>query len=275
MATSVSADSNKSAAKICQGKGTVVLDQVPLVQAKKDALEAALADALSRAQLEITEAFARAVQSGEPGDSTSRFQSVARFTRSVSRGRIIDYTETFSGMIETVATGPAGETKIHAWEVRVSARVQPDIGESDPGFRLQLSLDRASYRESEPMTLKVIASRDCYVTIFNLYANDSLSVIFPNSLVQDNFVAKGDTLILPPPRSVWRIAPTLLEGHVSDHEALLTVATKEPIPFQIDGLLAKRGLCSMGDALLAINRWLVDIELNQRATELTTYTVFK
>lgn len=270
-----SADTDQLETRICQGKGTIPLDKVPLEQAKKDALEAALADALSRAQLEITESFARLVRSGKSDDSTDKFQSMALFTRSVSRGRIIDYETTFSDMVETRATGPDGETKIYTWEVHVTAHVQSDLGESDPGFRLRLSLDRTSYRETEPMTLKVVSTRDCYVTIFNLYSNDSLSVILPNSLVENNFVAKSDTLVLPPPGGGWKLAPTLLPERENDHEALLAVATKELIPFQIDGHLTKHGLYSMDDALLAINRWLVDIELDQRTTGLATYVVFK
>lgn len=262
--------------RFLEGSGIVSLGGLSLEQAKKEALEVAFSDALSRSQVEVTEAFVQTSRGAIQGNSAdAHYRNIARFVRSVTRGRIISYRILSDTIMPMFAPGETS-TSVWCYQVRIEAEVQPEFGESDPSFQLELSLNQTAFKESEPMQLKVTASRDCYVTIFNLYSTDSLAVVFPNKLVPENFLMGGSTLVLPPPESGWRLRPALLAGRSNDVEALLAIATKDSIPFPTGSDQEKISqLLSIGDALTTVNRWLADIDIGRRTVAQAVYHIYK
>ena len=159
------------------------------------------------------------------------------------------------------------------YKVDLRAHVEMDIGEPDHGFRLDVKLNKQSYLNSETMTVMISSTRDCFVTLFNLFADDSLCVIFPNQYYADNEIHGEEHIAVPPPDAGWDLPVSLNSGKVEDSEAILVVATKDDIPFLPFGGAMRNELISVGDALMAINKWLIDIPSDRRTEDMIHYKI--
>jgi hypothetical protein len=217
--------------------------------------------------------------------------------RSISTIEIDDeLVERFSQVVRTGAGGRVVEERIveagiekqggqDVYRVRVEATVQPDVGRPDPAFVASLSLNKASQvyvarssrRASDEVVATVTATQDAYLTLFSV-TQDTIQVIWPNSLVEQAFVSASDSVAFP--SQSWRARGLRLRVEVPPGrdritERLFLVATKTRIPFRrAPNVNIRDGtLRTVESSLLALNRWLVGIPLDQRATATATYDV--
>ena len=242
-------------------------------QAREEAWREALKVAAEQASLEVVAAAAMRVHEA---DGRLKHEHFARFVHTGTRARVVAIDTLFDG-VEMRTVGDNGRNEpVHRVEIR--ARVRPETGTPDPGFALELNLaDKDSsnvYRHGEPLVMELEATRECHVTVFNLYGNDSLLVVFPNELMPDNRLAAGELLRIPPPGAGWELPVGLLPGRDTDQEMLLAVATKQPVPFR-RAAGARQGLLAVEEAMLAINRWLAAIPADQRIEAMTAYTIVR
>ena len=251
---------------------------VPIVhitpeQAREEAWREALKTAAEQASLEVVAAAAMQVHEA---DGRLKHEHFARFVHTGTRARVVAVDTLFDGVEMRTVKGSGRNEPVHRVEIR--ARVQPETGTPDPGFALELNLaDKDSsyvYRHGEPLVLELEATRECYVTVFNLYGNDSLLVVFPNELLPDNRLAGGEPLRIPPSGAGWELPVGLLPGRDIDQEMLLAVATKRPVPFRRSAG-ARQGLLAVEEAMLAINRWLAAIPADQRIEAMAAYTIVR
>ncbi|NQU04845.1 MAG: DUF4384 domain-containing protein [Calditrichaeota bacterium] len=246
------------------GEGLIIMANITPEQARAEAIQGARKDALEAAGVEligITTSHIREVSGSEAYDM------FARFTRSITRGRIVSEEILFDDQ----------EKLLEVWHYRIKLRAQVamNIGEPDPTFRVDLKLNRQIYRDGEPMALTISATRDCYITIFNLYANDSLSVILPNRYQLCNHIKGRDTLMVPPPDAAWELPVELAADCKEGSEAVMIVAVRDDISFTARDASIRNGLISVSDALTAINRWLVDIPADRRTEDIEYYVIVK
>jgi len=82
-------------------------------------------------------------------------------------------------------------------------------------------------------------------------------------------------LTIPPPSAGWDLPVGLLPGKDRDNEAFLAVVMRDDVPFPTGGAEIREGLMSVGDALTAINRWLVDIPADRRTEDMAVYKIIK
>jgi len=242
-------------------------------QARAEAWREALKTAAEQASLEVVAAAALQVQESGGREKHEQF---ARFVHTGTRARVVAVDTLFDGMEMRAAPGSDRNEPVHRVEIR--ARVQPETGTPDPGFALELDLaDKEGshvYRHGEPLVVELEATRECYVTIFNLYGNDSLLVVFPNELMPDSRLKAGERLRIPPPGAGWELPVGLLPGRDRDQEMLLAVATRQPVPFRRSAGV-RQGLLAVEEAMLAINRWLATIPADQRTEAMTTYAIIR
>src|SRR3989442_946608 len=118
---------------------------------------------------------------------------------------------------------------------------------------------------AEEARLTMRCGRECYVTIFNLAANDRFSILFPNSYESVVALRSREEFAFPRPglALVMRPFPT----HQRDAEAFFVVATKQPL--NADTRLGRREDLPIGDVL----RMLSDLPLSERAELLLVYEV--
>ncbi|MBT4502615.1 MAG: DUF4384 domain-containing protein [Gemmatimonadetes bacterium] len=250
------------------GEGIAPIVHITVEKARQFAWDQALVDALSQASLEVTGATMMKIEEGgEEGDD-----QFSQFVRTATRGRIVAVDTLFDEAEQRTVAGGARRELVY--RVSMRAQVQPEMGRPDPGFQLELDLNKALFADGENLSLELTASRDCYVTLFNLYANDSLLVLLPNELLRDNQLQAGQTLSIPPRNEGWELPVGLLPGRETDREVLLAVATKSEIPFPA-ARVARQGLMSMDEALLTVNRWLAAIPSDQRTEAVAFYRIVK
>ena len=251
-----------------EGTGIVTLANITPEEARRRAFDEARINALSVAGVEVTGFTGRHIS--EIGD---RFiDNFIRMTSTQTRGLIVAVDTLFDGL----ETQPVeGGRPVMVYRARIRAQVESQIGKPDPGFTLNMSLNRETYRHNDPITIVLTATRDCRVTIFSLDEEDSLSIVFPNSELLDNRLVAGDTLMLPPAKAGWELPVTLAPGRESAAECLLAVAMKDDVSFQPSGVVIRDGLMAQGEALLAVNRWLSKVDAGKRTQTAQFYRVVK
>jgi len=115
----------------------------------------------------------------------------------------------FSQLINTTASGiilkreiihEEKKTRLEEWiyEVTVRAKVGKLLGESDPFFKLKANLNRHQYHDNDEMIINITSSKNCFVYVFNILSDESVTTLFPNKYLKNNFISKGDSLRLPP-----------------------------------------------------------------------------
>jgi hypothetical protein len=175
----------------------------------------------------------------------------------------ISKSETIS---ETVKTVPGAQV----CSVLMVVDVAPPSVESDPGFDLQLELNRSNFRQGDSLSMRLSPSAPMYIYIFNwrsAFNKENVIKIYPNDLDKDNYINK--TITIPAKHSDakysleldWE-APT---GYDKDfmNESIIVVASKKPMPWL---------------SVYDLNRFkekLLEIPLNQRRVLQRAYLLIK
>ena len=185
--------------------------RVPVVhispdEARAKAWQEALREAAEQAGVEVVAAASMRIQSAEGAD---RQDSFAQFVRTGTRARIVKVDTLFDNL--ELRQQRDGATQ-PLYRVAIKALVQSAMGEIDAGFQLELTLNSQVFHHGEPMVIELEATRDCYVTVLNLYSSDSLLVVFPNDLMPDNRLRADQTVRIPPPDAGWQMPVQLLPG---------------------------------------------------------------
>ncbi len=272
------------------GEGGAVSEQAQSVEvtyqvyAEDKAPKKARELAIDRAQAEAvrrvvgTEVQAERVSSSlDSGEE--RVERFSQVVRTGASGRVVD-----SEVLEGTTVRRGGKL---FYKVRLRVTVAPEQGQPDPSFTVDVSLnekdrvylDRGNPQESQELVASFRTSKDAYLTVFNV-TPDTMRVVWPNSRLPDTFVPADSTVEFPPPdmRRLglrWRVnAP---RGQQQVTERIVVVATKKKIPFQPvpDYEVTDGELKTAGASLESLNRWLVEIPLNQRTVTTATYTVKK
>lgn len=247
-----------------------------LKEARREAIDRARAEAVRKAIGTQVQAQRRSstIETGE--EVVSRFSQVVRTGAS---GRVVD-----SKVLKDTLRQRGGSTFQY---VRIRATVEPSTGQPDQGFTVDLRLTdddqtfvaRTPLEKSDEVIAEIEVSKDAYLTLFSVTA-DTLQVIWPNSLSKDTFVPAGTTVQFPPPDLRARglhLRVEVPKGRNQITERLVAVATKQKVPFQeVPTRQIEGGVLETTQATLqALNRWLVEIPLGQRAVQSVTYDVVR
>lgn len=98
---------------------------------------------------------------------------------------------------------------------------------------LQASLNNTFYRAGEHAFVSVEAMKDARVAIFNIMANDTAALLFPNPYEKDNRLTARKPLVFPEPSARVELTVHTLQGHAKDAEAFLVLAWEEAADIDI------------------------------------------
>ena len=161
-------------------------------------------------------------------------------------------------------------------EVKLRVKVGQQKGKSDPKFKLKSSLDREYYKHGEEMTISVTPSIDCHLNILNFSSNDSVYILFPNTLLENNFVKASEKFLLPSEehreRGI-RFRVGLLPGKEEDLEMIKILATKENIPFTALSSISTIG--TYESTAIDIIGWIMDIPRDQMTESTLQFWIYK
>lgn len=114
------------------------------------------------------------------------------------------------------------------YRISIKALVEPLYPEKGKGLVAKLSLSRTELREGEEVKIYFEANSDCYVYLFSVAADGSVTLLFPNSQNQENKVAAGKVYEFPEAESPLRLKAMFLpnfRGKSAD-EKIKLIATK-------------------------------------------------
>jgi hypothetical protein len=125
------------------------------------------------------------------------------------------------------------------YKVRLRALVEPVYPEKGHGIFVKLSLSKADLKEGDEVNIFYQANKECYVYIFSVAADGSVTLLMPNSINKDNHIKPNKAYEFPPAGSQIRLKAMFLpdfKGKVAE-ERIKIIATKKreelvPLGFQ-------------------------------------------
>ena len=259
---------------------TVVVDYSVTLQNRtpEEAQQMALNRARAEAVRKVVGTQVQAERSSATIETDDGVQSrYAQIVRTGAGGRVVAQRLLEDG----IDTRPEPDV----YRVRLEATVQPDVGRPDPGFGASLDLTdddrvfvaRSPRTRSDELIASIRVTKNAHLTLFSI-TRDTIQVLWPNAFMKDTFVPAQTKVEFP--SATWRERGVHLRADVPSGreritERLLLVATKSRVPFEpVPAAEVQDGTLTTVDAsLLALNRWLVNIPLDQRATATVTYDV--
>jgi len=136
------------------------------------------------------------------------------------------------------------------YRVKLKALVRPVYPEKGGGISIKLSLSKTELKEGEEVRLFYQANNDCYVYLFSVAADGSVTLLLPNSVQKDNFVKAEEAYEFPPHDSTLKLKARLLPNYKSAEEKIKLIATRKeegliPLGFQ-EGLFRVYDASSTG-----------------------------
>ncbi|MEP7382787.1 MAG: DUF4384 domain-containing protein [Gemmatimonadota bacterium] len=266
-----------SAAVSAQGVDSVTVEQRILMtpdlsaaEARRRAIDAALAEAVRRVAGVHVQSSALSTVSerdGAAGDGAVRggYSSVVQLE---AAARAVDYHVLDESWETRRAAGMDPQLYLR---LRLTALVERETGTPDAGFRIALSLNETRFdvrggitAESDEIIATIRSTRPAHLVLFTI-ADDSVQRLFPNDYVPGVRAVADAATELPDPE--WRarglrLRATLPAGRAARQELLMVVATRTAVALPPASL-----------TLLALQRWLVQLPLGERAIAIVPYDV--
>ena len=243
--------------------GTSSLENQTLEQARRKAEDIACREAIEHfSGVQVSSSSSYVLGESERMDVDKYSQII----NSVSAGSILEKMPISQKLVD-------GSFDI---EVKIKVKVGQQKGKADPKFKLKSSLDREYYKHGEEMTISVTPSMDCYLNILNFSSNDSVYILFPNTLLKNNFIRSGQTFLLPSEENRERgirFRVGLLPGKEEDLEMIKILATKENIPFTALSSISTIG--TYESTATDIIGWIMDIPRDKMTESTLQYWIYK
>jgi hypothetical protein len=140
---------------------------------------------------------------------------------------------------DPVIVKEAWDERGRTYRVLMRTTVEPIYPEKGGGVALKLTMSKTVLKEGEEARVFYQANRDCYVYLFSVAADGSVTVLLPNSLHRDNLARANRAYAFPPPDSGIKLQARLVPGHVGDRaeERIKIIGTRQkedllPLGFQ-------------------------------------------
>ncbi len=125
------------------------------------------------------------------------------------------------------APRPVSAGLLHAPIPEYRVRIVADVyvpRKKAPALGLRAKLSSATFRKGEQARITLNARKDAGLAIFNIMADDRVSLIFPNAHETNNVLDAGKDLVFPARDAAVALEMQTLPGHQKDAEAFLVVA---------------------------------------------------
>lgn len=125
------------------------------------------------------------------------------------------------------------------YRIKLKALVQPVHPEKGEGISIKLSLSKTALIEGDEVRVFFQSNKDCYVYIFSVATDGSVTLLLPNSINRDNLIKSDNAYEFPPAESQLKLRAMLLPdfgGKIAE-EKIKIIATKNkeelvPLGFQ-------------------------------------------
>ena len=183
------------------------------IETQKEVKERAKRDAQNKAVEQAVGAFVKA------HTLVSNYQIAEDLIYTAVRGKI--------DKIEIIKEG-WDEKDRNLYKVRLKALIEPVYPEKGQGLSVKLSLSKADLKEGDEVKIFYQANGDCYVYIFSVAADGSVTLLLPNSIDSDNSVKGGKAYQFPADGSKIKLQANFLPNYDKPiaEERIKIIATK-------------------------------------------------
>lgn len=203
----------------------------------------------------------------------NNFVNAGDFIHAISYGNVVQ-ERNIEWKTETIPNQDTTQPPLVVLRLSMQVRVLPVDDAPDPGFKISANANRMVFQNGEEIYFKIQSTKDCYITVFNLAADDSVYVLFPNTLQSEHFL-KADTLFEIPSavnrKNGYRFKVATLPGHMRNAESITVIGTKDKVPFWDN--VATDNVGTPRVAMTKLTRWLSEIPVSQRAEASFSYSV--
>ena len=199
----------------------------------------------------------------------------------ISSSALVKDFNLMADIIHTMAQGYIIKEKIDEWsaetyqdtkdsfpiityKVKLKACVA-GTGEKDPYFTLRAKLNKEIFESGEEAKLTITASRDSFLAVFNLTADDRIKIIAPTSALPQIPVKKNEAFTFPPEGFGLRL--DLIADKKRATEGFIIVATRQPVHFE--SLIGKTEEITVPEFYRAV----VSIPAREKTEEIVLYEV--
>jgi hypothetical protein len=251
----------------------LVAGDVTPAEAKRQAVERALAEAVRRVAGVRVQAAQLGVGDDRNGRVNDSFLSVVQLD---AAGRATDY-RILDEKFQTERHAALG-AQLYL-ELRALVTVVREHGAIDPGFKVSVALNDAlffdgggSIEGNDELIATITSTQDAWLTVFGV-VGDSAQLLLPNALMSDNRTIAARPAELP--AREWRdrgvhFRASLPPDEKARRELVVVVATRTPVQFTTQSV---SDAMSASFSLMDIQKWLVTIPLDQRAMAFAAYEV--
>ena len=129
---------------------------------------------------------------------------------------------------EIIASGWDAKER-NLYRIKIKALIEPVYPERGEGLSIKLSLSKTDLREGEEVKIFYQVSEDSYAYIFSIAADGSVTLLLPNSNMQDNFTKAGRAYQFPPADSLIHLKAMFLPNYkeASAEEKIKIIATRQ------------------------------------------------
>jgi len=197
-----------------------------------------------------------------------------------------DY-QLLADMVQTLSQGYITDEKIIKWEqglfqesqdkaplttykVQLSACVA-GVGEKDPYFKIDAKLNKPVFIEGDEAVITVRSSRDSYLNIFNLTADDRINLIAPSATLPIIPVKANKEFKFPP--EGFGLLMSVIKDKKRSSECFIILATKEPYDFISSPLVGEGRVRGKSMTVPEFYRNIIKIPSNAKAEEMLVYEV--
>ena len=175
------------------------------------------------------------------------------------------------------------ETKndeVYQYFLQYDFYVEPVTGKRDVEYLVDAKLKENMLNEGDELEISVTPTKDSYVYIFNLMADNNSILMFPNDYMTENKIKAKEKLIIPDPSIKQYITFIVgsLPGHSITSESVYVICTKKdiPLPEHIPRIGEELITFSKDDNnFLSLQKWLNSIPLDERIESLSMYHISK
>ena len=174
------------------------------------------------------------------------YKPVAYFVKAYTRGFIVG---------EKVEYPPPGQYQkdittpwIFEYRVKIVADVRTPAPKIKPlGLIANTDKGKAVYRNGEKMQVEIKVGRKAKIAVFNIMADDTIAMLFPNEYDKHNLCAENTSFIYPDKNSPVELIMQTLPGRKHDAEALLVVALDTECGKNFEDLFARNKALAFQD----------------------------
>lgn len=115
------------------------------------------------------------------------------------------------------------------YRVTLKARIKPVLPEQGKGLSIKAHLSKTDLKEGDDVRILYETSSDCYVYIFSIAADGSVTLLLPNSMHRENLTKAGQVFEFPDFNSNISLKAMFLPGYKGNvaEERIKLIATQE------------------------------------------------